>query len=1306
MIKKTTLLLFFILATTCSLFGQVQVGMGTNTEQKIPIQTYFGYSYSQSIYLASEINATGTITSIQWYYNGSGALPNNQDLVVYMGTTAKTAFSSTTDWVASSNLMQVYTGGITTNSTPGWKTLTLTTPFIYDGVSNLIVAVDENQEMWDDYNDTFYNTAVTGTRSIFTYSDGDNPSPTSPPEAHDIVPFVPNIIFGGITQACATPYYVHVNNVTTSTATVSWQASTIAPLNGSSYYLSTSDAVPTSATTPTGTITSGETVNLIDLTPETVYYFWIKNNCETGLFSSWSSTSSFKTDCVAITAFTENFDATNTPELPSCWNKILRGDESLSQYATIETNDWYSQTQPISVRMDSNQSDMTTADLILVSPNLSTLALGTYRLKFFARGNGSLQVGTLSSNDSEAVFTENSLGDVITNSTFTEYVVEFANYTGTDKYIGIRLATSNSNVSIDNVRWEPIPACPDVTAITVPSVTTSGATIEWLSGNQSTSVSWDIVVGSASDTDPTSLTPVTSTTTSKDIIGLTENTNYKVWVRTVCAAESGAWIGPISFKTACSGIPAFYENFNTTEAPGLPDCWSTIARGASLSEFYMIETNQYSELFEDDNNAVQIFNENSGNDADMILVAPSLTTLGLGTYRLKFYAKHGYTPASVDIVTLSSNTSFAESTLYETVLLSDNTAQYVVDFSSYTGTDSYFGFRINATETYSSIYIDNILWELTPSCPDVTLVNVPETTASTATVSWTGSGAEESWDVAVSATSQDPTTLSFTNFTTATAAIPDLIDNTNYSVWVRSVCMNNDKGAWIGPVSFKTACLPTAAFNEDFESAETPDLPSCWSSIIRGATVSEYAYLETSPWSNMPDETTAVVMNTSESSLTDDIILVSPSVSTLSLGSYRLKFKAKGASSVQIGTLNSNTDSAEFTPLQTIVTTDVPTVYAVEFSNYTGTDTFIGIRANTESQYQYIEIDNIVWQPIPLCPDIENLKKTGTTMTTAGVIWDTNTSSQYHIVKGALDVTNPETLTATTVTNGNFTFLDLTPGTSYKVWVRSVCDAAVGSGEWTEPIVVATQCTATDVPYSEDFESAFQPVLPECTSSLNLADAPSTWYTSYYPGYGYESSTLTYNGDLYTDANSWFFTRGINLVAGQNYTISYRYGGASTDTFFYNNNLIVKFGTQASPENMTLDVAEHIDFATDTPILSSVTVTAPTTGVYYFGFNVTSPNNSYFMYLDDILIDTALSTGNFIKDTFTYYPNPVQNILNIGYVDAIDSVQVFNMLGQEVFQTSGNSTTLQIDMSSFAKGTYLVKIISGSTMKNIKVIKS
>lgn len=1305
MTKKLFLLFLLVFAISFSTVGQVPVGIGTNTEQKIPFHAPFGYSYSQSIYLSSEINASGTITSIQWYFAGNGDLANSQNLVIYMGNTTKTAFLSKTDWAPITTLTQVYSGGITTNQTPGWKTITLTTPFVYDGLSNLIVAADENQESWDNYDDVFYNSSVNGTRSLYVYNDNNNPNPVSPPEAGGLVSFVPNIIFGGITQACPTPFYLETENVTTTTASVTWQEAAIVPQNGSSYVLSTTNIAPTSATIPTGTIANGQIVNLTDLTPETVYYISVRNNCGTGLFSSWSSMYRFKTDCEAIANFNENFDAVETPELPECWNKILRGGEHLSAYASIETSDWQSQTQPNSIRMDTDQSDMTFADVILVSPHLSTLSLGTYRLKFFAKGNGSLQVGTLSTNDVNAVFTENELGSITTNNTLTQYIVDFSNYTGTDKYIGIRLATQFSNAYIDNVLWELSPTCPDVTNITVPSVTTSGATIEWLSGNPTASVSWEVVVGSETETDPSSLSVVTASDTNATVSGLTENTNYNVWVRTVCTAENGAWIGPIAFRTACLGVATFNENFNSTESPYLPDCWSSIARGASLSEYYMIETNPYSDLFEDENNAIQIFNENSGNDADLILVSPNLSTLGLGTHRLKFHAKSGYTPASVDVVTLTSNTNAAESSLYETIALSDNTTQYVVEFSNYTGTDTFIGFRINATDTYSSIYLDNILWELIPSCPDVTAIAVPETTASTATINWEASGAEESWDVAVSASAQEPTDLIFTNFSTETVILNDLLDNTDYLVWVRSVCLNDDKGAWIGPVGFKTSCLPAPAFNEDFENATAPDLPSCWTSILRGATLPEYAYIETSSWSNLPDPTSAVVLNTSSATATDDVILVSPNVSTLSLGSYRLKFKAKGASKLEIGTLNSSTNLAVFTMLESVTITDIPTVYEVQFTNYTGADSYIGIRVNTESEYQYVEVDNIVWQPIPLCPDIVNLKKIGTTMTSASVTWNANSANNYQIVKGDIDATDPETLAAITITNANHTFENLTAGTSYKVWVRSSCETAIGSGEWSESIVITTQCVSTEVPYIEDFESASDPNLPECTSSLNLAEAPATWYTSYYPGYGFESRTLTYNGDLYTDANSWFFTRGINLVAGQSYTVSYRYGGASTDTFFYNNNLIIKYGTQASPESMVLAIAEHIDFGLDAPVSETATITVPTTGVYYFGFNVTSPNNSYFMYLDDIQIDAALSNNEVEKSQFHYYPNPVKDVLNVSQEQTIDAVQVFNMMGQEVFSTLASEISVQIDMASYTTGTYLVKIISGGQVKMVKVLK-
>jgi hypothetical protein len=64
-----------------------------------------------------------------------------------------------------------------------------------------------------------------------------------------------------------------------------------------------------------------------------------------------------------------------------------------------------------------------TANVALVSPNLSNLAAGTHRLKFFAKNTGSLQVGTFSSNTNDAVFT--SFQTVAVSTNYTEYVINF-----------------------------------------------------------------------------------------------------------------------------------------------------------------------------------------------------------------------------------------------------------------------------------------------------------------------------------------------------------------------------------------------------------------------------------------------------------------------------------------------------------------------------------------------------------------------------------------------------------------------------------------------------------------------------------------------------------------------------------------------------------------------------------------------------------------------------------------------------------------------------------------------------------------
>ena len=82
----------------------------------------------------------------------------------------------------------------------------------------------------------------------------------------------------------------------------------------------------------------------------------------------------------------------------------------------------------------------------------------------------------------------------------------------------------------------------------------------------------------------------------------------------------------------------------------------------------------------------------------------------------------------------------------------------------------------------------------------------------------------------------------------------------------------------------------------------------------------------------------------------------------------------------------------------------------------------------------------------------------------------------------------------------------------------------------------------------------------------------------------------------------------------------------------------------------------------------------------------------------------SLSVGEAQAKTFALYPNPANNVLSISSVDAgIEQVQIFNVLGQQVFSKKFNNNLNEtIDISALNSGMYLVQI-NGNTTKRLVV---
>ncbi len=198
-----------------------------------------------------------------------------------------------------------------------------------------------------------------------------------------------------------------------------------------------------------------------------------------------------------------------------------------------------------------------------------------------------------------------------------------------------------------------------------------------------------------------------------------------------------------------------------------------------------------------------------------------------------------------------------------------------------------------------------------------------------------------------------------------------------------------------------------------------------------------------------------------------------------------------------------------------------------------------------------------------------------------------------------------------------FTLSGLAAGTTYTVFIRSFCGGAT-YGSWVSSGSFTTLCNAT-FPYFEyidPFTGFSVPNLPPCTSRQN-AGLGNNWVSTN-PAPSMFDEHMIYNFSFANAANAWFYTGGVNLIAGNEYRISYTYGGSSQFTFI-TNKMEVKYGTAPVNTAMTIPIDNHPVIKTS-PFQNVVNFTAPSTGVFYFGFRAYSDANNGELYLDDIEI--------------------------------------------------------------------------------------
>ncbi len=561
-------------------FTPGQIGSGTGTSGFLPVYSCYGYNYSQQLYTAAQVTgAIGTntvITKIRFKVATTASLQNTYNQwVVYMGNTTKTAFATTTDWVPYNQLNQVYSGTLPVMTNGNWVEITLNVPFIWDGTSNIVIAVDENSP---NYSCTAYWASFNAgaNKGILYYSDSTNPDPASPPTATSRYADIPQLqLVSEPMPPCtaAAPTYLTVSGLTTTSAFISWM-----PAQGATYVLQWRPVTtPASAWSAAIPLTSSF-YNLTGLTEQTTYEVRVAYVCNgvQGAFANLTFTTPALTYCPSVPSSTSSYEYISNVTVNSVGTPGMVNTTTGTAQQYIYYN---SATDPSKL-----------VKFIVGVPGNTVSVSKTWTGTTYAAG-----VGVWIDFNRNGVFETNERVLNSASSTVTPVVSPAftvpnppASYAGPLKTrMRVILQEGASPSACGSYNWgetedydveliQPVPctsAAP--TNLAASNMTPTSATLTWMPAIGATYVlEWRPVTTPASPW--TTVTPA-PTNSFYLLTGLTEQTQYEFRVRYVCNGVPGAWANlvfttpPLQWCPASSTVTPVNEHIsNVTVTPVQP----------------------------------------------------------------------------------------------------------------------------------------------------------------------------------------------------------------------------------------------------------------------------------------------------------------------------------------------------------------------------------------------------------------------------------------------------------------------------------------------------------------------------------------------------------------------------------------------------------------------------------------------------------------------------------------------------------------------------------------------------------------
>lgn len=539
----------------------------------VPGYSLYNNSYSEVIIPADRLEGIGTIKALQFKPANTNGGTYFTNCEVYLANTSDDNLSAgfTAD---RSSFQQVWSGDMSYTSAD-WQTLMFTTPFVWDGTSNIVVAVIRNHGSYAN-GSSFEAYTADAQLARYVYNDNNqyNISAVSDGTASNTPAWYKLLgCNDGAVITCARVRDQYAD-ATSNSVTLHWSDPTNTVATYNVYNITNTDTILVASNI-------SDTLYVVNnLEPNTPYVFGIEANCGTGDVSTMARVS-VRTQCDAISTlpYTMDFEAqnlqgtTNALAFPWCWTRInnLSTGYYIDYPYVSQYSSGYNSTNALQFYYYSYGSDTvnTVMGFVLPALDIETYPMNGNRISFWAKGESwnsntySLQVGTMSNPADMSTFTP--VETVTVDATeYTKYTVSLANANSTNAYVAVVAFSPNGTMYLDDLTLEVLPACADITGLTLVDVTENSATISW----DAVADSYTVLMNGSE------ISVIDTTYTFTDLMPMTQ---YTISVAANCGSNLGA-IETMNFNTACSAVSLPYvESFDETSA--LRDCWTLVASG-------------------------------------------------------------------------------------------------------------------------------------------------------------------------------------------------------------------------------------------------------------------------------------------------------------------------------------------------------------------------------------------------------------------------------------------------------------------------------------------------------------------------------------------------------------------------------------------------------------------------------------------------------------------------------------------------------------------------------------------------------